>query len=72
MSLSSMEVCDLHWRKARRSVGNGACVEVASAGGRVLVRDSQDRNGPPIRYSERSWHAFLAKAKASRFDCDRL
>lgn len=72
MSLSSTEVCDLHWRKARRSVGNGACVEVASAGGRVLVRDSQDRNGLQIRYSEGSWHVFLAKAKASRFDSDRL
>jgi hypothetical protein len=72
MSLSSVEIRDPHWRKARRSVGNGACVEVAPAGGHVLVRDSQDRNGPLIGYPERSWNAFVARAKAGGFDRDGL
>ena len=31
MSQDELEVSDLQWRKARRSVGNGACVEVAPA-----------------------------------------
>lgn len=72
MFLSSMEVHDLRWRKARRSVGNGACVEVAPAGGHVLVRDSQDQNGPLIRYPEHSWLAFVAGAKSGCFDRGRL
>lgn len=72
MALSSVEVVDLNWRKARRSVGNGACVEVAPGGGEVFVRDSKDQNGPLVRYPERSWHAFVARAKSGRFDRDRL
>jgi hypothetical protein len=41
----------LQWRKARRSVGNGACVEVARADGRVLVRDSRNQDGPVVPYA---------------------
>jgi hypothetical protein len=72
MSLNNLEVGGLQWRKARRSIGNGACVEVAPAGGQVLVRDSQDRNGALIQYPERSWRAFVANAKSGRRDRDRL
>lgn len=72
MSLSSTEVSDLHWRKARHSVGNGACVEVAPVSGGVLVRDSQDQGSALIRYSGRSWLSFAAKAKMGWFDHDRL
>jgi len=70
--VSSMEVRDLHWRKARRSVGNGACVEVAPAGGHVLVRDSQDQNGTLMRYTEHSWLAFIVRVKTGWFDHNRL
>jgi hypothetical protein len=71
MSVSSVEVRDLHWRKARRSVGNGACVEVVPAGDHVLVRDSQDQDGVLIRYSQRAWLSFVAEARTGRFSCDR-
>ena len=33
---------NLDWRKARRSANNGACVELASAAGQILIRDSKD------------------------------
>ena len=33
MSLNNLEVSGLQWRKARRSVNNGACVEVAPVNG---------------------------------------
>lgn len=68
MSLTDAEVHDLQWRKARRSIGNGACVEVATAGGQILIRDSQDLNGPILGYSTRSWQSFLGDARNGRFD----
>jgi hypothetical protein len=72
MSFNNLEAGGLEWRKAKRSIGNGACVEVAPAGGQVHVRDSQDQNGAQIQYPERSWRAFVAGAKSGRPDRDRL
>lgn len=72
MSLSNLEVSGLQWRKARRSVHNGACVEVTLASGQILVRDSTDRNGPVIRYPGHSWHMFVAGTRTGRFDTDRI
>lgn len=67
-----LEVSDLRWRTARRSAGNGACVEVAPAAGTVLVRDSQDQVGPVVPYAGTTWRAFLVEAKQGQFDLDRL
>jgi hypothetical protein len=72
MSLSNLEVTDLQRRKAARSVHNGACVEVAPVNGKIFVRDSKDRNGTLLWYPGRSWHTFVVRAKAGRFDPDRL
>jgi hypothetical protein len=41
----------------------GDCVEVASAGGNVFVRDSKDPGSPALKYSASSWNGFLAVAK---------
>jgi hypothetical protein len=68
----SLEVSDLRWRTARRSAGNGACVEVAPAAGTVLVRDSQDQAGPIVQYPGSSWRTFLGAAKMGQFDLERL
>ena len=68
MSPSSLEIRDLDWRTARRSAGNGACVEVSAVGLRVLVRDSKDQNGPVMQYPGIAWQAFLANAKKGRLD----
>jgi hypothetical protein len=51
------------WRKASYSVGNGECVEVSSAYGRVSVRDSKDPNGPALSYSVGDFLSFLEAAK---------
>jgi uncharacterized protein DUF397 len=59
---------DLPWRKARASIGNGACVEIAPFQGKVVVRDSQDPDGPVLAYAQAEWRAFLDGAKAGRFD----
>jgi uncharacterized protein DUF397 len=72
MKSEMLEVGDLRWRTARRSAGNGACVEVAPAAGTILIRDSKDREGPVVRYSSDSWHAFLGAAKNGQFDLECL
>ncbi len=61
----------LNWRKAVRSISNGACVEVANAGSRVLVRDSVNPSGVKIAYAPAVWQGFLASAKAGSFDSAR-
>lgn len=68
MSPNRLDIHDLSWRTARRSVGNGACVEVAVAKLHVLVRDSKDQNGSIIQYPGSAWQAFLADAKKGYLD----
>lgn len=72
MSPIGLEPRDLSWRTARRSAGNGACVEVAAAHRRVLVRDSKDQDGPVVQYPQGAWQAFLANAKKGQLDLDCL
>jgi Domain of unknown function (DUF397) len=66
MSLTDLEARDLQWRKARRSAGNGACVEVAPVNGQIAVRDSMNPGGSRQQYSVRSWQAFIAAIKCER------
>jgi hypothetical protein len=56
---------DLRWRKSSYSGnGGGNCVEVA-AGGRILVRDSQDRAGTVLRFPSAAWRRFADRVKRS-------
>ena len=56
---------DLRWRKSSYSGnGGGNCVEVAT-GGRVLVRDSQDRAGTVLRFPPAAWRKFADQVKRS-------
>jgi hypothetical protein len=56
------------WRKARRSVATGECVEVAPRVGDIIVRDSMNPDGPVLQYSAVSWRSFLTAAKRGKFD----
>jgi hypothetical protein len=67
MSLTSLEVSDLQWRKARRSAGNGACVEVAPVNGQIAVRDSKNPDGTRLQYPSQSWQAFVVTIKGEFF-----
>ena len=54
------------WRKSSHSGGNEGgsnCVEVASSGGRLAVRDSKNPGRGGLDISPAQWRAFLARLK---------
>ncbi|MEU1603108.1 DUF397 domain-containing protein [Micromonospora matsumotoense] len=52
------------WFKSSRSSDNANCVEVRLAGGEVGVRDSKDRSGPILAFTDDAWVSFLHVIKA--------
>lgn len=57
---------DAAWRTSSHSSATN-CVEVATVGQRVGVRDSKDRGGPVLVFARSPWVDFLAAAKAGEF-----
>jgi hypothetical protein len=53
------------WRKSSYSTAQGNCIEVAGTKTRVLVRDTQDRTGPVLRFNAAAWRRFTGQVKRS-------
>jgi hypothetical protein len=52
------------WRKSTYSDGNGgSCVEAADCDGKVLVRDTTNRDGGTLAFPACAWTAFAASLK---------
>jgi Domain of unknown function (DUF397) len=68
ITLSDAERAGLSWIKAQSSTHNGACVEIASAAGRIAIRDSKDPDGPILVYTPTEFSAFLNGARNGEFD----
>ena len=62
------ELRTLAWRKSRRSIGTGECVEVASGTECIAVRDSKNPDGPVLAFITGSWRTFTRAAQNSNFD----
>lgn len=71
MSLMKADSQSLSWRKARRSMANGNCVEVCRVDGEIVVRDSKNPSGSVLVVPASSWRAFTAAAGHGHFDVER-
>jgi Domain of unknown function (DUF397) len=57
-----IEPSGLTWCKSSTSSGSGGqCVELAIGRPSVLVRDSNDRQGPRLAFPTATWAAFLGE-----------
>jgi hypothetical protein len=61
---SGIDLGKAAWRKATRSNGQNACVEIADLGEHVGVRDSKDPTGPVLVVSRAQFAAFVASLTA--------
>jgi len=68
LTLSEAQRARLTWVKAQASTHNGACVEIASAAGKIAMRDSKDPGGPILVYTITEFSAFLDGARNGEFD----
>ncbi|MEU1124890.1 DUF397 domain-containing protein [Streptomyces sp. NPDC005899] len=63
MSTERRTATELDWSTSSYSAGDGGeCVEVASTGHVVLVRDSKDTARPHVTVSPAGWADFLRYA----------
>lgn len=60
----------LVWFKASPSNGSGGnnCVEAAWTDDGIAIRDSKDRFGPRLLFTNSEWAAFLEGVRKGEFD----
>jgi hypothetical protein len=53
------------WRKSSYSGSSNNCVEVATSGAAVTIRDSKAPDGPALTFSPQAWATFTTSIKAN-------
>ncbi|HYT09831.1 MAG TPA: DUF397 domain-containing protein [Mycobacteriales bacterium] len=61
-------IADAPFRKSSFSAPDAGCVEVGVSSGRILVRDTKDRGGAVLAFTEYEWNAFVRGVQAGEFD----
>jgi hypothetical protein len=61
----------LSWRKSSASNPNGECVEIASTGSGVLMRDSSQPSGFLLACTPAQWSAFLRRVRSGELSDGR-
>jgi hypothetical protein len=59
---------DNTWRKSRRSLSNGNCVEVRLVGDRVEMRDSANPSGHSLKFGRAQFSVFIAAVANREFE----
>jgi hypothetical protein len=62
------ESADVLWRRPGQCAGESTCVEVKFTGDEVLVRNSQDPDGPVTAFNRAEWADFVAAVKNDEFN----
>jgi hypothetical protein len=57
--MTAPEPDSIVWRTSSYSTNQGACVQIAPAPDRVLIRDSKNPTGPALTVPTQAWCAFL-------------
>lgn len=57
----------MEWRKSSRSNSEGNCVEFRQVDETVQMRDSKDKTGPILIFTEGEWAAFIDGAQRGEF-----
>lgn len=66
--MSQHDLAGAVWRKSTRS-GSGDCVEVAkNLPGIVAVRDTKNRDGETLVFTDTEWSAFVDGVRGGEFD----
>jgi len=63
-----LAIPDHAWCRSTRSSGANNCVEVAHRHGWTAVRDSKNKPGPVLIFTDGEWDAFTAGFRAGEFD----
>jgi Domain of unknown function (DUF397) len=58
----------LDWVKSSRSLATGACLEFATVGNLIALRDSKNPDVAPFLFTRAEIDAFLHGAKQGEFD----
>ena len=58
---------EINWRRST-SCDGGTCLEVASLGDTIAIRDSSKPDGPIITYAFSRWCEFVQMIKDGAFD----
>ncbi len=66
--MDALDLSRAEWRKSTRSGDNGECVEIATVGAHVAVRDSKHPDGPKLVFTGRAWRVFLGGLRHGEFD----
>jgi hypothetical protein len=64
--VANKDLSRARWRTSSASSGNGQCVEVSFVGSEVAARDSKNRLGPVLFFSDDGWKAFVGSDKIER------
>jgi hypothetical protein len=61
----------VNWRKSSASADSATCVEIASTGPSLLVRDSSQPSGVLLAFTSAQWSTFLNRVRDKELNGDQ-